>query len=73
MVYRIYRERWYVGQVCGNSYEGSSNEGYKPTTLTVKARSEKEAMRKADKLWRECEFGTGSIIVKPENPVALGK
>ena len=37
------------------------------TRITFKARNEKEAMRKADKFWRDGQFGMGSIIVKEED------
>jgi hypothetical protein len=66
MTYRIHRQQWDVISVNGNSAEFPSSDGFKPTRLTIRARSQKEAMRKADKLWQECEFGIGSIIVVPE-------
>ena len=37
-----------------------------PTQITFKARSEKEAMKKANKFWQEGQFGMGSIMVNRE-------
>jgi hypothetical protein len=50
-----------VGNIDGRYLE----DKWTPTTVTFKARSEGEAMKKAKKFWEEGEFGMGSIIVKP--------
>jgi len=53
-------------QVNGNTADGFEKE-FSPTQITFKARSDQEAMKKANKFWRESEMGAGSITVVQEN------
>jgi len=51
--YRLYRK-----------IPSGTSQDWKPTQITFKGRSEKEAMKKADKFWIMGGFGAGSICVK---------
>ena len=42
------------------------HDEWRQTNITFKARSESEAMKKADKFWQEGGFGMGSICVQEE-------
>lgn len=40
---------------------------WKPTDHIFRARSQAEAQKKADKFWRDCQFGSGSMSCVPAN------
>lgn len=51
---------------------------WKPTDITFRARSQAEAQKKADKFWRDAQFGSGAMLCIPadediKNYIAEGK
>lgn len=38
---------------------------WKPTEITFRARTQSEAQKKADRFWREAQFGSGSMMCIP--------
>jgi hypothetical protein len=64
--YRMYSRKVLAGPSSGNIDTRYYAQDFTATRITFKARNEKEAMRKADKFWRDGQFGMGSIIVKEE-------
>lgn len=64
-IYRLYYQPAYADKTSGN-IDGFYLGNWKATTITFKARTSEEAMRKANKFWQEGSFGRGSITVKKE-------
>jgi hypothetical protein len=65
-LYRLYRRPAYCDKTVGN-IDGRYLGEWEATTVTFKARTSREAMRKADKFWQDGNFGMGSITVKKES------
>ena len=69
--YRLYRARPIgTSSWAGMGNRNSSltlNKNYSPTTITFRGRSDKEAMKKANKFWQDGNFGQGSITIKEES------
>jgi hypothetical protein len=63
--YRMWR-RAPCGVVNGGSSAMWLGE-WKPTNIFFRARSQAEAQKKADKMWRECQWGPGSMLCIPAN------
>ena len=61
MKYSTYR--LYYRRATDNAYV----EDWRASEITFKARTDKEAMRKANKFWQDGGFGIGSITVKEVN------
>ena len=62
-IYRLYRRPIIVSETHpGQDCRSLGN--WKATEITFKARTEKEAMRKANKFWQFGDFGMGSIKVQ---------
>ena len=59
--YRIYRRIHVVIAAYGNSDSWFDPE-FTPTRLTLRARTDKEAKRKAEKMWEDGQYGPASII-----------
>lgn len=62
-MYRMWRQ---VRNAVANS--GCTAEwlgDWKPTDVTFRARTQEEAQKKADKFWRESQFGSGSMVCIP--------
>lgn len=65
--YRLYREKVLAVKTVGNTDGRFLDDKWSPTQIIFKGRSEKEAMKKADRFWREGEFGMGRIKVVLED------
>jgi len=69
MEYKLYRlliRKVFAVPSWGNVDTRYFDSEFTPTRITFKARTDKEAMRKACKFWREGDFGMGSITVRKE-------
>ena len=69
--YRLFMQKPIGVTNAGNisSAQNSSlllSEKFSPTTIIFRARSGQEAMKKADKFWRNGDFGQGCITVVKE-------
>ncbi len=67
--YRLYRKIVLAVKTVGNVDGRYLANEWSPTQITFKGRTEKEAMKKAEKFWREGQFGMGAIIVIKETPM----
>ena len=61
--YRMWHQVRNVVAVAGCTAE--SLGAWKPTDITFRARNQAEAQKKADKFWREAQFGAGSMVCIP--------
>jgi hypothetical protein len=62
-IYRMWHRVKYAVANAGCSSEWLGD--WKPTDITFRARSQTEAQKKADRFWREAQFGSGSMICIP--------
>ncbi len=69
--YKLWRYPIYAHKTSGNIDGRYRATEPMPTTITFRARTEAEAMKKADKFWRFGNFGMGSIFVKKEIETSL--
>lgn len=60
--YRIFYHNW---RIAGPRTDKVEEIPWTCTNITVRARNQEEAERKAIKFWRQGEFGEMSIIVLP--------
>lgn len=61
--YRLFRRKVLSVKTVGNIDGRYLDKNWSSTRITFKARTQKEAMRKADKFWKDGQFGMGSICV----------
>lgn len=64
--YRLYRQRMLAVKTTGNIDGRYLDKHWLPTDILFKGRTQKEAMKKAQKFWRDGEFGMGRIIIIEE-------
>lgn len=57
--YQIYR-MWY--QLAHAVRNGEIAGAWKPSDMTFKGRTQKEAQNKANRFWRDAELGTGAML-----------